>query len=91
MQRVSIDRSEDFGMTDSKRGPSEPSRKGSNDMRSPQGQVDSAKDKSDSLDPRIQNEIGKHLRAIYDDVINEPLPDRFMELLEKLERSSRKN
>ena len=40
------------------------------------------------MDPRIQNEIGKHLRAIYDDVINEPIPSKFMELLEKLERST---
>jgi len=40
------------------------------------------------IDPRIQTEIGKHLRAIYDDVINEPVPDKFMELLEKLERST---
>ena len=40
------------------------------------------------MDPRIQNEIGKHLRAIYDDVINEPVPSKFMELLEKLERST---
>ena len=78
-------------MTDDKRGPGEPARKGSKSMRSPHGQVGPAKDNADSLDPRIQNEIGKHLRAIYDDVINEPLPDRFMELLEKLERTSRKN
>jgi hypothetical protein len=42
------------------------------------------------IDPRIQTEIGKHLRAIYDDVINEPVPSKFMELLEKLERSTQK-
>ncbi len=40
------------------------------------------------VDPRVQTEIGKHLRAIYDDVINEPIPSKFMELLEKLERST---
>jgi hypothetical protein len=40
------------------------------------------------LDPRIQTEIGKHLRAVYDDVINEPVPDKFMKLLEELERST---
>ena len=37
---------------------------------------------------RIQVEIGKHLRAVYDDVINEPVPDKFMELLQKLEQSA---
>jgi hypothetical protein len=41
-----------------------------------------------SIDPRIQNEIGKHLRAAYDDVINEPVPEKFIELLEKLEQSA---
>ena len=39
------------------------------------------------IDARIQHEIGKHLRAHYDDVIKEPVPDRIMELLEKLEQS----
>jgi hypothetical protein len=43
---------------------------------------------SAQLDPRIQHEIGKHLRAVYDDVINEPVPDKFMKLLEQLERSA---
>jgi hypothetical protein len=40
------------------------------------------------IDPQIQTEIGRHLRAIYDDVINEPVPTKFLELLEKLERSA---
>jgi hypothetical protein len=40
------------------------------------------------IDPRVQSEIGKQLRAIYDDVINEPVPAKFMELLEQLERST---
>ncbi|SEQ36040.1 hypothetical protein SAMN05216548_10486 [Faunimonas pinastri] len=42
------------------------------------------------VDQRVQGEIGKHLRAFYDDVINEPVPNRFMELLEQLERSTQK-
>ena len=41
-----------------------------------------------NVDPRVQTEIGKHLRAVYDDVINEPVPDRFLELLAQLERST---
>lgn len=45
-------------------------------------------DGSGHLDLRVQSEIGKRLRAIYDDVINEPVPNKFMELLEKLERST---
>lgn len=44
-----------------------------------------------AIDQRVQAEIGKQLRAAYDDVINEPIPPRLMELLEKLELSTRKN
>ena len=50
-------------------------------------QGSSARDRT-TIDPRIQVEIGKHLRAVYDDVINEPVPDKFMELLQKLEQSA---
>jgi len=41
-----------------------------------------------AIDPKVQQAIGKRLRAVYDDVINEPIPDKFMELLAKLERST---
>ena len=44
-----------------------------------------------NVDPRVQTEIGKHLRAIYDNVINEPVPDRFLELLAQLERSTQRS
>ena len=70
----------------------------SNPGRGTEGEAGMQNDSDDSgqaggavqMDPRVQTEIGKHLRAIYDDVINEPVPDRFMELLEKLERSTQK-
>ncbi len=39
------------------------------------------------MNSAIQHEIGKHLRAHYDDIVNEPVPDKFMELLAKLEQS----
>jgi hypothetical protein len=55
-------------------------------MRSEMGGIGS--DPGAHIDPRVQTEIGKHLRAIYDDVINEPVPSKFMELLEQLERST---
>lgn len=42
------------------------------------------------IDARLQNEIGKHLRALYDDVISEPVPDKFVELLRQLELSTEK-
>ncbi len=33
----------------------------------------------------IQVQIGRQLRTVYDDVLNQPIPDRFMELLQKLD------
>ena len=38
------------------------------------------------LEKDLQQHIGRHLRAIYDDVVNETVPDRFRQLLEELER-----
>jgi hypothetical protein len=59
-------------------------------MLAGQGPGRPAKNKDPAVDQRIQREIGRHLRAQYDDVVNEPVPDRFLELLEQLERSVRK-
>jgi hypothetical protein len=39
------------------------------------------------MNSSIQHEIGKHLRAYYDDIVNEPVPDKFMDLLKQLEQS----
>lgn len=42
---------------------------------------------SGSLDKETQTKIGQQLRAMYDDVVRQGVPDRFTELLKKLERS----
>jgi hypothetical protein len=34
---------------------------------------------------QIQDQLGKQLRDFYQDVLTEPVPDRFIELLNKLE------
>jgi hypothetical protein len=34
---------------------------------------------------KIQDQLGKHLRDLYQDVLTQPVPDRFIELLNKLE------
>jgi hypothetical protein len=39
------------------------------------------------LDRTIQTRIGDQLRAMYDDLIQQPVPDRFADLLARLERS----
>ena len=52
--------------------------------------LDSAKNRKrahTSNDPPnvpIDEHIGRHLKAIYDDVLNQPIPDRFLDLLNKL-------
>ena len=32
----------------------------------------------------IDEHIGRHLKAIYDDVLNQPIPERFLDLLTQL-------
>jgi hypothetical protein len=38
------------------------------------------------LEADLQAHIGRQLRAVYDEVVNEEVPDRFRKLLEELER-----
>ena len=40
-----------------------------------------------SLDKETQTKIGQQLRAMYDDVVRQGVPDRFADLLKRLERS----
>ena len=41
------------------------------------------------LEADLQAHIGRQLRAVYDEVVNEPVPDKFVQLLEELERKQR--
>lgn len=36
----------------------------------------------------IQSHIGRQLRSLYDSVVQQPVPDRFLELLSKLDEKS---
>ncbi len=47
--------------------------------------VAGAKPKSGGLDRQIQAKIGQQLRAMYDEVVDQGVPDRFSELLQKLD------
>ena len=38
------------------------------------------------LEADLQAHIGRHLRAVYDEVVKEEVPDRFLQLLRELER-----
>lgn len=43
---------------------------------------------SPSLPSAIQDHIGRQLRAAYDDVVKEPVPERFLTLLQELDQAS---
>lgn len=47
--------------------------------------VADTKPKSGGLDRQVQAKIGQQLRAMYDDVVDQGVPDRFAELLKKLD------
>ena len=40
-------------------------------------------------DENLPEKIGKNLRQIYDDVLNEPVPDDFISLLSQAEKKSK--
>jgi hypothetical protein len=43
-----------------------------------------AADRQPQLGPDLQALIGQQLRAVYHEVLSEPVPDRFVRLLEEL-------
>ena len=43
-----------------------------------------------TLNARAQAMIGQRLRAVYDDLVREPVPEHLMKLLEELERKEGK-
>ncbi|MFZ2018371.1 MAG: NepR family anti-sigma factor [Methyloceanibacter sp.] len=42
------------------------------------------------LSPNLQAHIGRHVRAVFDEVAREPVPDHLLRLLKDLERSGEK-
>ncbi len=43
-----------------------------------------ARRRGPGLPPDIQDKIGQQLRAIYDEVADKPIPDKFVQLLKEL-------
>jgi hypothetical protein len=37
-----------------------------------------------AMDSELQAHIGRHLKAAYEDILNQPVPDRFRQLLDAL-------
>ncbi len=46
---------------------------------------DQNEDRGPEIDSELQAHIGRHLKASYDDILGQDVPDRFMELLQQLE------
>ena len=55
-----------------------------NDLKS-QANRTAVPGKSGGLNTEIQSRIGHQLRAMYDDVVRQGVPDRFVELIRKLD------
>ena len=47
---------------------------------------DALSDSSGTLSSDVQDVIGKQLRAMYDDLVSQAVPDRFKELLQQLDK-----
>lgn len=54
------------------------------DLKS-QASKNAATGKQGSLSAEVQSRIGHQLRAMYDDVVRQGVPDRFAELIRKLD------
>lgn len=54
----------------------------------PMQTVTSAEKTRSGLSREIQAKIGQQLRAMYDEIVQEGVPDRFAQLLSKLDRPS---
>ncbi len=48
-------------------------------------------DDDTQIDEHIQRRIGAKLRSYYDELLNEPIPEKFIELLVKLDEKERKD
>ena len=54
------------------------------------GGSDSFPETDKGLSPNLQAHIGRHLRAAFDEVAREPIPDRLLQLLKDLEQNGDK-
>ena len=50
------------------------------------GPADGRHSSEPKIDRPTQTRLGDQLRAMYDDLVNQPVPDRFKDLLERLEK-----
>jgi len=54
----------------------------------PEASLSDKLENNPKLDSNSQRRIGDQLRAMYDELMQQPVPDRFKELLEQLDRTT---
>ena len=59
-------------------------------MRSGRGSHEVAPTTDIAVGPDIRNYLGQKLKDSYDELVRQPVPDRFRQLLEQLERTEKK-
>ena len=47
-------------------------------------------DREDALAPHVQEQIGRRLAAAYDEILRQPIPERFLRLLDQLDQATPK-
>jgi len=58
--------------------------------KTPTGKADSGKSEGKRQDHEVIGEqIGRRLRTVYNDMLAQPVPDRFLDLLRELEKDSK--
>ncbi|HEX7789859.1 MAG TPA: NepR family anti-sigma factor [Afipia sp.] len=55
------------------------------DVKPPSNKTSTGAGKQGGLNAEIQSRIGHQLRAMYDDVVRQGVPDRFADLIRKLD------
>jgi hypothetical protein len=60
-------------------------------MKKTKGHGPSGRGRSPKIDSIIQDEIGAKLRQLYSSMVDEPVPDRFVELLRRLEEDKERD
>lgn len=61
------------------------------EMNSSSAAQPSTKARSGGLDRQVQAKIGQQLRAMYDEVVDQGVPDRFADLLKKLDEAGKRD
>jgi len=56
--------------------------------RSPDSSLEPAGNPGPTLGGEIRGKIGRQLREMYDDVVSQGVPDRFVDLLNRLEKQN---